>query len=596
MPTLRTVELSPATRADHLARLRAADADHPLDVLVVGGGSAGVGAAFDAATRGLDVGIVDAGDWAGGTSSRSSRLMHGGLRYLEMLDVKLVYEALRERDLLLTRTAPHVVRPLRFVFPLEHARDRGWIGAAVGVYDAMQSVGRRRAVGGHRHLGRKALAETFPGLDPEAAVGAVEYADAQFDDARLALLLVRSAVDLGAAALNHAPVVGYLKDGAGAVVGARVRESLTGEELQVHARAVILAGGVWTQEQQELAGVDGGLEVLASKGVHVTVPRERIAAEPGVGVITRTEKSVLFVIPSDEHWIIGTTDTPWRQDVDHPAATAADVDYVLEHANAVLSEDLTRADVVAVYAGLRPLLQPAAGADDASTKVSREHTVTELAPGLTAVAGGKWTTYRAMAEDTVDFAVRDLFPTRPSLTAHTPVLGGLGYAEIAARAAEIAAERGFDAARVDRLLRRYGTLLPHVLALVDADPALGEPLPGGEAYLRAEVVYAARAEGAVHLDDVLERRLRLSTEVPDRGADAASEAAALVADVLGWDAARRDAEVAAYRALVAARRRAEGLDDDAAAAAELAAAGERAGVVSVTSRETVTPEEKGGAR
>lgn len=573
MPTLRTTPLSAALRQEHLARLRAATAENPLDILVVGGGSTGVGAAFDAATRGLDVGIVEARDWASGTSSRSSRLMHGGLRYLEMLDVKLVYEALRERDLLLTRTAPHLVRPLRFVFPFFHkVIDRGFIGAGVTMYDAMQSLGRKRAVAGHRHLSRRSMAATVPALDDERIVGAVEYADAQFDDARLAMMLVRSAVDHGALAANYTRVVGYLKDDDGRVRGARVREELTGEEFDVHARATILAGGVWTQEQQELAEAEGGLEVLASKGVHITVPKERIEADPRTGVITKTEKSVLFLIPWDEYWVIGTTDTPWEEDVAHPAATAEDVDYVLEHANEILKEDLTRDDVIAAYAGLRPLLQPVRTADDGgSTKISREHTVTEVAPGLTAVAGGKWTTYRAMAEDVVDHVVRDAHPTRPSLTEHIPVLGGLGYAEIEGQAGRIAECYGLDPVRVDRLLSRYGTVLRHVLDLIDADPALGAPLAHAPRYLRAEIVHAARAEAVVHLDDVLERRTRLSTEVRDRGVAAADEVAALVGAELGWDAARRAAEVRRYGELMAARVRGEQAEDDASAAAALAA-------------------------
>jgi glycerol-3-phosphate dehydrogenase len=574
LPTLRTTDLSADLRAEHLARLKATSPESPLDILVVGGGSSGVGAAFDAATRGLDVGLVEARDWASGTSSRSSRLMHGGLRYLEMLDVKLVYEALRERDLLLTKTAPHLVRPLRFVFPFFHkVIDRGFIGAGVTMYDAMQSLGRKRAVAGHRHLTRRAMAATIPALDDEKIVGAVEYADAQFDDARLAMMLVRSAVDHGALAANYTQVVGYLKDDDGRVTGARVREELTGEEFDVHARATILAGGVWTGQQQDLAGAEGGLEVLASKGVHITVAKDRIEADPHTGVITKTEKSVLFVIPWDEYWVIGTTDTPWRQDVAHPAATADDIDYVIEHANAILKQDLTREDVIATYAGLRPLLQPVKSADDGgSTKISREHTVTEVTPGLTAVAGGKWTTYRAMAEDVVDFVVRETHPTRPSLTESVPVLGGLGYAEIADRAEEIARRHGFDEVRTDRLLSRYGTVLDHVLALIAEDPELGRPLEAAPRYLRAEIAYAARAEGVVHLDDVLERRTRLSTEVADRGVAAAEEVAAILAAELGWDEERRSAETARYRALMDARLRGEQTESDAAAAQALAAA------------------------
>src|SRR5690606_37179879 len=259
--------LTPEGRGEHLARLRATTPENPLDVLVVGGGVNGAGAAFDAATRGLSVGLVESHDWASGTSSRSSKLMHGGLRYLQMLDFKLVAEALRERDLLLEHTAPHLVKPIKFVFPFfKKVIDRGFIGSGVMLYDAMQSLGRKRAVPFHRHLLHDKMLEVFPALDGDKAVGALEYYDAQMDDARFVMMLVRSAAQLDASVANYTTVVAYLHEGE-RVVGARVRDEESGEEFDVRARQVILAGGVWTQDQQELAGADAGLEVLASKGI-----------------------------------------------------------------------------------------------------------------------------------------------------------------------------------------------------------------------------------------------------------------------------------------------------------------------------------------
>ncbi|MGO1569165.1 MAG: FAD-dependent oxidoreductase [Brachybacterium sp.] len=570
--------LTPAGRPEHLSRLRAATAGDPLDVLIVGGGVNGAGSAFDAATRGLSVGLVETHDWASGTSSRSSKLMHGGLRYLQMLDFKLVAEALRERDLLIEHTAPHLVKPIKFVFPFfKKVVDRAFIGSGVMLYDAMQSVGRKRTVPMHRHLLHGKMLDVFPGLDGEKAVGALEYYDAQMDDARFVMMLVRSAAQHDAAVANYLTVVDYLHEGT-RVIGARVRDEETGEEFDVHARATVLAGGVWTQDQQELAGADAGLEVLASKGVHIVVDRDRISAVPDTGIITQTEKSVLFIIPWDEYWVIGTTDTAWTQGPRDVGATDEDIEYVIEHANAVLADDLTREDVIGVYSGLRPLLQPvrknSAGGSSSSTKVSREHTVMEIEPGLTAIAGGKYTTYRVMAEDVVDFAIKDSQPGRPSLTRSIPVIGAQGYRTLVRDKQEISRRYGFDEIRVDRLLFRYGALLSDVLALIDEDRSLATPLEHAPRYLRAEVLYAVRAEGARHLADVLERRTRLDYETRDRGVAAADEIAALLAPELGWDAAAAQREVETYRAFIEARLAGEATASDAEAAARIATAPE----------------------
>ncbi|MDR5712798.1 glycerol-3-phosphate dehydrogenase/oxidase [Nesterenkonia flava] len=592
------------SREAALARVAASTPENPLDVLVIGAGVVGSAAAFDAAGRGLDTALVEARDIAEGTSSRSSKLIHGGLRYLQMLDFKLVAEALRERDLLLTRLAPHLVRPLPFIFPFERQLvERAFIGSGVSLYDLLASGSsalrssrrgasalrslRSRAVPFHRHLGSKGLAERFPGLDQEKFHGGLEYYDAQVDDARLVLTLARSAHSLGAAVAPRTEVIGYLRQDPQEperITGAVLRDHLTGRQIQAHARETILAAGVWTGAAQELirgsapeqlqdAQDSGrqGLTVLASKGIHVTVPKHAIAAQERVGIITQTEKSVLFIIPLEEVWAIGTTDTAWREAVESPAATAADIDYVLEHANAVLGSTLTREDIIGTWAGLRPLLQPVRGDTEAPTKVSREHTVMELAPGLTGVAGGKLTTYRVMAQDVVDFAVNGSFKDRASLTEVMPLLGAVGYGEWTARAEEIAAAHGWDRGRVERLLHRYGSLTGEVLDLIADDDSLGRALEYAPSCLRAEIVYACTHEGALHVDDLLTRRTRLIHEVPDRGAAAAEEVAGLAAGVLGWDEERRRAEISAYRDFIHAQKQAEQLASDAEAAALIAA-------------------------
>ncbi|MEJ5866421.1 glycerol-3-phosphate dehydrogenase/oxidase [Pseudokineococcus sp. 5B2Z-1] len=580
---MSSTTLSAATRAEALERM----STEQLDVLVVGGGVTGAGAALDAASRGLSVGVLERRDWAAGTSSRASKLIHGGLRYLEMLDFHLVHEALRERGLLVDRLAPHLVHPVPFIFPLEKHWQRGYIGSGIALYDGMAGVfGRgggsgKRTVPLHRHLTRAGIQRRFRGFRRDAAVGGIQYWDAKVDDARLVHVLVRTAVGHGALAAARTQVTGYLEEG-GRVVGVRAVDLETGRELEVRARHVIGATGVWTDEIQELFRTRG-LEVKASKGVHIVVPKDAVDGDSGL--ILRTEKSVLFVIPWETHWVIGTTDTPWDLDKDHPVATSEDIEYLLEHANAVLTRPLSRDDVMGVYTGLRPLLQPTAkgslpgeggekggeggGDPTTTTKVSREHTVATLRPGLTVVAGGKYTTYRVMARDVVDAALADAAPgdrpAGPSLTADLPLAGAEGYPVRWAQRHRIAEERGWSLERVEHLLHRYGGDVDEVLELVDADPSLGEPLEGAPHYLRAEALYAATHEGALHLEDVLTRRTRLSYEQADRGTASARAVAGLMAGALGWDDARVEEEVSSYLARVEAERAAEVETDDEAA-------------------------------
>ncbi|WP_328647845.1 glycerol-3-phosphate dehydrogenase [Amycolatopsis sp. NBC_00348] len=556
-----TTPLSPVYRAETLRKL----AREEVDVLVVGGGVTGAGVALDAASRGLSVALVEARDFAAGTSSRSSKLIHGGLRYLEQLDFKLVREALKERGLLLQTLAPHLVRPVKFLVPLTHrVWERGYIGAGVTLYD---TLGGARALPRHRHLSKRGAFKVAPALADDALVGAIQYYDAQVDDARHTMTIARTAAEQGASVLTRARVTSLLRDGE-RVVGAKVVDRESGAEIEVRARTVIAATGVWSDDMSEAAGIPAPFTVRASKGVHLVVPREKIDLD--TGLILRTEKSVLFVIPWGKHWLVGTTDTEWDLDREHPAASRADVDYVLEHLNAVLRTPVTHEDIEGVYAGLRPLLAAKAAA---TTKLSREHAVAHPVPGLVIVAGGKYTTYRVMAADAVDVAVEEVGrPTPPSWTDRLPIVGAAGYHELWDGRFALASRAGLPVARIEHLLGRYGSAIEDVLTSIAERPELGAPLPGASEYLKAEVVYAVSHEGALHLEDVLTRRTRISIEERDRGVTAAPWVAELMAPLLGWDTHRQSREVTNYLARVEAERTAqEAPDDEAANASRLTA-------------------------
>jgi glycerol-3-phosphate dehydrogenase len=567
--------LSPATRASNLERL----ARETFDVVVIGGGVTGAGCALDAATRGLTVALVEQRDLASGTSSRSSKLIHGGLRYLEQGNLGLVFEALQERSLMLTTLAPHLVRPVSFLYPLHHrAWERLYVGAGIGLYDAFARLpglagralrlahrgddrDRYRALAAnplpaHEHLSRRRALRLVPALKPESLVGALRYWDAQVDDARHTLTVARTAAQYGALVTTSLQVTELLRAG-DRVVGVRARCVESGRVLDVRARQVVNATATWTDEVQGLAG-RGRIRVRASKGVHLVVPRDRIHAD--CGILLRTASSVLFVIPWGVHWIIGTTDTDWELDLAHPAASSTDIDYLLAKVNEVLRAPLTRHDIEGVYAGLRPLLE---GESDATSELSREHAVSQSVPGLVTVAGGKYTTYRVMAADAIDVAARNI--TRrvpPSCTAQVPLWGASGYLGMWHGRERLAEETGLHVTRVEHLLGRYGSGIDELLDLVADRPELGRSLPGTGTYLAVEAVYAASDEGALHLDDVLTRRTRLSIETFHRGTGSAAATAALMAPVLGWSEARRDEEVAAYGARVEAERASQSKPDD----------------------------------
>jgi len=605
MPGVLNGALDATKRADALRRL----AEGPLDVLVIGGGVTGAGAALDAASRGLRVGLVEARDLAAGTSSRSSKLVHGGLRYLEQRDFKLVKEALRERDLLVSRLAPHLVHPVPFLYPIyKKVVERPYVGAGLVIYDAME--GTKRPVPYHRHLTTRGALRRAPALRADRLAGAMVYYDAQVDDARLALTVVRTAVAYGAIAVTAASAVELLRspaqgDARGArVTGARIRDEDSGRFHDVHAARVVVCAGVWSDLVHQASGVKAGYHVRMSKGVHLVMPREAIDAD--TGMIVRTEKSVLFFIPwGEDRWIVGTTDTDWAGDRAEPTATADDVEYILGAANRVLAKPLTAADVLAVYAGLRPLVADpeaapapspsapraksaldaaqaggssrgakgiangaaAGGAGGAkadsdagerpTTKLSREHVVDTPLPGLVSIAGGKLTTYRLMARDVIDAAVADFpRPVPPSVTDQLPLLGADGLPAVRAAARRLAEDHGLPEQAVEHLIGRYGAVAPEVLELVHADKSLALPLIDGYPYLRAEVAYAVTHEGALHVEDVLARRVRLLIESPDAGASAAAEVAAIMGKLLGWSRRQRAQETQRYLDFAAATTRA----------------------------------------
>lgn len=538
-----------------------------LDVLVIGGGVVGAGAALDAASRGLEVGIIEAQDWASGTSSRSSKLVHGGIRYLEQLDFKLVREALIERGLLLRTIAPHLVTPVPFLYPVTHPLvERLYVGAGMLLYDLLSySGGRHPGVGPHRHFTRGQLRQRMPGLNPSASRGGLRYFDAQVDDARLVATIIRTAVGRGASAASRVSAVQLMPTDA-AMHSVIARDEETGEQFEIRARSIVNATGVWTEETQALLGELGGLGVTMSKGVHIVVARDRFESE--LGLVVRAGASVLFVIPWGEFWLIGTTDTPWHLDRANPAATAGDIDYLLGQVNRVLATPITRDDIRGVYAGLRPLVARRAAP---TTKLSREHAVDVPREGIAVIAGGKLTTYRIMARDAVDAAIRGRVSAPRSETARIPLVGAASLEAARSSAVELVRSLGLPDALADRLLGRYGDRVADVLERVRKDATLGQPIAGGCGAIRAEALYAVTHEGALHLVDVLERRLRISMESADFGVEAAPEVAAIMGASLGWSAARTREELANHRVAVEHLRAAMALPDDESANAVLAA-------------------------
>ncbi len=548
MWSLKSV-LNPQQREAAVAALSTEE----FDILVIGGGVTGAGIALDAATRGLKVALVESQDYAAGTSSRSSKLIHGGLRYLEQYDFKLVREALHERELMVTTQAPHLVKPLSFLYPLHSKiRERTYVGAGIFLYDILR--GLQRALPNHKHLSHKKVQEAAPCLDPKIVLGGIEYFDAQVDDARHTMMIIRTAGLYGAVLTNHTRVESLVRNGE-KVVGAEVTDLDSGKRITVRAKSTIMAAGIWSNELHDRFGIKANYSVRMSKGVHIVVPRSAI--DSTVGMILKTEVSVLFVIPwTEDKWLIGTTDTDYTGDRTNPLPDAADIDYIIEQVNKVLLKPISRSDLLGAYAGLRPLVSSEKAS--ATTKVSREHIVDHPVPGFVSIAGGKYTTYRVMAKDAVDASVSDL--GRPekgvpeSVTRDTPLLGADGFHALVNSADRLASDLGISSEEVLRLLNRYGSDIFEFASLIKENPELRKPISDGAQYLGIEIYFAASHEGAMSVSDVLLRRTRIFFESGDYGLSSTARVAEIISPLLGWSAEQAQASIREYEDLVQAER------------------------------------------
>jgi glycerol-3-phosphate dehydrogenase len=516
-----------------------------FDILVIGGGVNGVGAALDAASRGLKVALIEAQDIAAGTSSRSSKLIHGGLRYLEQYDFKLVREALHERELMVSTLCPHLVKPVGFLFPLtEKFKERTYVGAGLALYDALR--GFQRALPWHKHLSQKQINEIAPSLRHDIVTGAIKYFDAQVDVARHTMAVARTAARHGAIIATQVSAESLIREGK-RVVGVSALDLVSGKKIAIKAGATIMCAGVWSDQLHERFELTPGYHVTMSKGAHIVVPGSAIKSD--AGIILKTPVSVLFIIPWGDKWIVGTTDTPYEGDRAEPFATREDVQYILDQANRVLEPKLRADEIIGVYAGLRPLV--ANNKSATTTKLSREHTVDRPAAGFVSIAGGKYTTYRVMGKDVVDRSVIELRKlTQESVTDKLPLVGADGYFALEQQKERIAQESGLDVKTVEHLLNRHGSLISEILEIIDEQPKLAGTLDSALPYIKAEIVYAASHEGARSVDDVISRRTRLSFEAVNHGVHLADEIAALIAPVLGWSTKERKESVAQYNELV----------------------------------------------
>jgi glycerol-3-phosphate dehydrogenase len=556
------------------AALRRMAADG-VDVLVVGGGITGAGVALEAVARGYRTGLVDKADFASGTSSKSTKLVHGGIRYLPQFDFALVREALVERGRLV-RNAPHLVRPLGFVLPLYAENKRplgtpivppGGVGmglllrAGLILYDVMSG---RLAIGRHEHIGAAKALELAPALKADGLKDAFIYYDGQTDDTRLTLTVLRTAARRGALLANYAEVLGFDQEARAGVSGgpaasgrrisaARVRDVLGGEEFTIPARVVINAAGTFAGRVEAMAG-ESKIAIKPAKGVHLTLPREAIPTTGYAVVLPETpDGRLLFIVPWNTRVTLGTTDTKGG-DIDRPVAADEDIDYLINTANAYLRTRLTRDKVISAWAGYRPLISPA-NSDGASTaSLSRTHVVADGPGGMITVTGGKLTTYRRMAQDALDHLARRTGQPILHSTEDLPLAGAEGYQACSAELSRAAGHFGWGDDVVARL-SQYGGEAGILLGLCADDPSLAQRIVPDLPYVMAEVVYACRGEMAMTLDDVLARRLHLSFEDWSRGVEPAPDVARVMARELGWSAGEAEAQVSRYRERVAAEPR-----------------------------------------
>src|SRR6478609_3221638 len=515
-------------------------ASEEFDVLVVGGGITGCGVALDAATRGLRTALVERDDFASGTSSKSAKLVHGGLRYLQQKEIRLVYDALHERQRALNN-APHLVRVLPFLIPvlsrdgLINPKIARALGSALWMYDL---TGGMRIKKLHERIDKQAALAHMPTLREPNIAAAYLYYDAQADDARFTLLLGRTAAAHGAIVANHCGVTAFTKDG-GRVTGAVVHAD--GRDITVRAKTVVNAAGVFSDDVRALDEGTHPHSIRPAKGIHITVPWERVRNDIAAIVPVPKDKRSIFVVPWGDLTYIGTTDTDYDGPIDDPQCSPDDVRYLLDAMNLVLAEPLTEADVVGTWAGLRPLVTGGT-VGQKTADLSRRHKVAASASGVITVTGGKLTTYRKMAEDTTNAVVKALGKRAGCRTKKLPLVGQDG-----------------PAPDDEHLARRYGTLAADVLRLDDDAPELATPLVAGLPYRKAEAVYAVREEMATTLDDVLSRRTRARLLARDATSAAAEDVARLIAPELGWDEGRIRREVDDYRAALEHERTAAGL-------------------------------------
>lgn len=544
-------EPSRLNRAQRARSIKAATT-RPHDVLVIGAGVTGAGCALDAATRGLRVVLVEAGDLAIGTSSRSGKIFHGGLRYLEQYNFALVAHAIVERDLQVKTLSPHLTRPEPFLYPLSKHWERPYAGAGILLYDIFGLRGR--GVPRHKHFTRSGVVKHAPSIDPDVVTGGIQYYDVRMDDARHTLTVARTAAAFGAEVITGAPVVEILKTG-DRVTGAVITDGTGGPRHEIRATIVINAAGAWASDLQQWAGTHT-FDVQPSKGVHLLLRGDAIDSD--TGILARATDSVIIARRWWNYWLVGTTDTPWDGDRGSPLPEVVDVEYLLRELNHFLRRKVQPSDVLGVYAGVRPLLRPVATDTDTDTTsaLSRDHSVVPGPDGMITIVGGKYTTYRLMAQDTMDAAVKSglLGDVPASLTKTTPLLGAAGWAALRNRAGALAREYGLSRDQVDRLLTRYGNQVHDVLAIGAGDRTLTTPRDEWAGYLPAELVYAVTAEGALTLADVMMRRTHLAIELPDGGHDAAPAVADLINHAAGWDDAETARQVAAYRDAVAVDR------------------------------------------